>query len=408
MLLMFALAIAASPVDTVRLQAADALELARRHAPSVAAASSRAQAARYGVAAARAWRNPSVNAVAENLGAQREVTGRDGLAGVEGQITLSSWLPLGGDHGAAIRVAEAQAAGASAGLTLAEQEAAYAVVESIALVERDRSALEAARSEGAALDRFATAMARRAEEGRTAGGDAARARLEAATAAARAARLEAALVGSEAMLARLLGLAPGTPFTVAAGACEPGAGSEQPHAREAVAAAQVASARAEADRQRGLGVPDLTPQIGLRRTGGFSGVIVGLSVDLPVLSRGRAAAAAARAEAQAREAEHQAVVTRLAAERYHAEQAVTVLDASRNRFDAEWRRDLSRAVAAAEARYDAGEATLAELLDARRARLSALDDYEGWRAERRMARASLARARGAPVEAAVLCDDPSE
>ncbi len=408
MLLMVALAVAGFPVDTVRVGATDALDLARRQAPRVAAAASRADAARHGIAAARAWRNPTLSAVAENLGAQREVTGRDGLAGVEGQITLSGWVPLGGDHGAAIRAAQAQAVGAAARVALAEHDATFAVVESIALVERDRSALEAARAESAALERFAAAMARRAEEGRAAGGDAARARLEAATAAARQARIEAALLGSQATLARLLGHPPGTVLEVTAGSCATEGVLPRPHAEEEVAAAFVAQARAEADRQRGLGVPDLVPQVGLRRTGGFSGLILGVAVDLPVLSRGRAATAAARAEAEARETEHQAVVNRLAAERYHAEQTVTVLEASRTRFDAAWRSDLARAVTAAEARYDAGEATLAELLDARRARLAALDDYESWRAERRIARAALARARGASVEAGVLCDDPSE
>jgi len=405
---MVVLAMVRTPVDTVRLQAADALDLARRQAPRVTAAAARVEATRYGVAAARAWRNPTLNVVAENLGAQQEITRRAGLAGVEGQVTLSGWVPLGGDHGALIRAARAQASGAAAGLALAEQEAAVAAVEGIAVVERDRAALEAARAEAAALERFAVAMTRRAEEGRTAGGDAARARLESAAAAARVARIEAALLGSEATLARLLGFVPGTPLVIASGVCSPGPLSPLPHAQAAAAAAQVAVARAESDRQRGLAVPDLMPQVGLRRTGGFSGLIVGLSVDLPVLSRGRAAAAAARAEAEAREVEYQAIVTRLAAERHHAEQAVAVLEVSRRRFDAEWRRDLVRALTAAEARYGAGEATLAELLDARRARLAALDDYASWRAERRMARAALARARGAPVEAAVLCDDPSE
>jgi outer membrane protein TolC len=49
--------------------------------------------------------------------------------------------------------------------------------------------------------------------------------------------------------------------------------------------------------------------------------------------------------------------------------------------------------------------TLAELLDARRARLAALDDLATWRAERRTARARVARLTGAPLDAALLCDD---
>jgi len=75
-------------------------------------------------------------------------------------------------------------------------------------------------------------------------------------------------------------------------------------------------------------------------------------------------------------------------------------------FDDAWFASLEQAVTAAQARFDAGEGTLTELLDSRRARLEALDDYHAWLSEWWTARMELARAEGRPPSAALLCTDP--
>ena len=62
-------------------------------------------------------------------------------------------------------------------------------------------------------------------------------------------------------------------------------------------------------------------------------------------------------------------------------------------------------VTAAETRYDLGEGTLFELLDARRTRLQALDDHASWQMELWGARTRLARLSGVAPDAAVICSD---
>jgi outer membrane protein TolC len=64
-------------------------------------------------------------------------------------------------------------------------------------------------------------------------------------------------------------------------------------------------------------------------------------------------------------------------------------------------------VGAAAARWDEGAGTLAELLEARRARLAALEEHATWAATRAASRLALARAAGHPMTATLLTDDCS-
>ena len=74
--------------------------------------------------------------------------------------------------------------------------------------------------------------------------------------------------------------------------------------------------------------------------------------------------------------------------------------------DADWFAALDQTVTAAEARFELGEGTLFELLDHRRARLQALDDYALWLSEWWNARAQALRLRGGTPDASLLCTDP--
>ncbi|MBP9897966.1 MAG: TolC family protein, partial [Gemmatimonadales bacterium] len=96
--------------DTTRLDASTALARALERAPVVAAVDARTRAADAMRRDAARLRNPQLGISAENLGMQRQVTGKDGLAGTEGQITLQTVLPLGGDLGAARRTGAAHLA----------------------------------------------------------------------------------------------------------------------------------------------------------------------------------------------------------------------------------------------------------------------------------------------------------
>jgi outer membrane protein TolC len=250
----------------------------------------------------------------------------------------------------------------------------------------------------------------------------------------RFARRAAALAGSDERLAQLLGTDPSVPIVVEAPRCAVGdnvpaatpgttpadtvelaAGGAGTAAAGALsdtlpATLQVAAARAEAARAAARvaaarAVPDIVPQIGVRRTAGITGLFLGIGTELPLFGATRRLSQASQFEVQAADAERAGATAQLAAERRAAEAELRLLDAAGQRFDLAWRAALERTLSSAQARYDAGEGTLAELLDARRARMTALDDFATWRAERRAARARVARVTGRPLEAALLCDD---
>jgi cobalt-zinc-cadmium efflux system outer membrane protein len=335
-----------------------------------------------------------------------QTTGKSGLAGIEGQAIIEQTLTLGGDRGAAISEARALAGMAGATFAGAEADIRLQAVEAIAMADRDAANARFTAQESAALRQVANMMARRAAEGRSSGGDAALAALEAASAASASARRGALSAESQAELARVVGAAPGEYVKVEVAACpsnaEPGTGSRP--AELVRADFHVAAADAAVQRARAARVPDLRPSAGLRRTQGFSGLWLGIALDIPILQSGSSAEQAARYQADAARDDRDALARLVAARDAGAGAALQQLDRAADVFDARLVSDLERAVRSAESRYAAGEGTLVELLDTRRARLVLLTEYEEWRAAQRIARARKARLSGIPIEAEMLCD----
>jgi cobalt-zinc-cadmium efflux system outer membrane protein len=408
MTLLMLLAVLQAGTDTLRLSAADALQRALVQAGPVQAAVARERAAQAGIRNAGTWSNPIFNATAENLGAQEQVTGKSGFAGIEGQLTVQQHLTLGGDRGAAVRQAEALAGAASAAASVARADAIVGTVAAMAIATRDARLARHSAEEALTLGDLARAMTRRAEEGRSSGGEAARVRLELATMRSLAARRDAAAAESEAELARRIGVAPGQPIVVAWPGCmtepaTPVADSMPPELRQARFDAE--AARAAADRASAARVPDIVPIAGLRRTAGYSGLLLGVSMELPLLRSGAAAEESARFQAEAAEALRVDLERRMSAQLAGAEAALAALGQAAPAFDASLRDDLERAVRAQQSRLALGEGTIAELLDARRARMNTLNEYAEWRAMRVELRARQARLAGRPVDARVLCED---
>jgi outer membrane protein TolC len=405
MLAILALELILQAPDTLRLDAAQALRRAVAQAPAIRAAAARESASVALARRAGAWRNPVFSVTAENIGAEVQTTGRSGIAGIEGQAIIEQTFTLGGDRGAAISEARAMAGAASATWAGTDADVRLEAVEAIALADRDAANTRYSAQESHALRQVATMMARRAEEGRSSGGDAALAALEAASAASLAARRGAQAAESQAELARVLGASPEVYVQVQAGDCplpptaaQGGRSAELVRADFNVAAADAAVARARAAR-----VPDLRPSAGLRRTQGFSGLWLGLALDIPILQSGSAAEQAARFQADAARDDRDALARTVAARNAGAEAALRQLDQATAVFDARLVSDLERAIRSAESRYAAGEGTLVELLVTRRARLVLLTEYEEWRTAQRMARARKARLSGIPIEAEMLC-----
>jgi outer membrane protein TolC len=402
------LAVLQAGSDTLRLSAADALQRALGQAGSVQAAAARERASQAGIRSARTWHNPVFNATAENIGAQEQVTGKSGLAGIEGQVTLQQLFTLGGDRGAAVREAEALAGAAGAGASSARADAVVGAVAAMAIATRDARLARHSAEEAVTLEQLARAMTRRAEEGRSSGGAAARVRIELTTMRSLAARRGAVAAESQAELARRLGVPPDQPLAIEWPKCTaepalPMVDSIPPELRQA--AFNVEAAQATADRAGAARMPDIAPMAGLRRTAGFSGLLLGFSMELPLLRSGAAAHESARFQAEAAEALRADLERRVTAQRSGADAALAALAEAAPAFDASLVDDLDRAVRAQLSRLSQGEGTITELLDVRQARVNTLNEYAEWRAMRAELRARRARLAGRPVDAQVLCED---
>lgn len=170
--------------------------------------------------------------------------------------------------------------------------------------------------------------------------------------------------------------------------------------------ARIDEAMGRVEIARGLRLPDLEPQLGLRRSGGQSGLFVGLATSLPLFDRGARRIDAFRADEDAARAEQQGLEEEWAAAHVIATRTLTALAGAGMGFDGAWFEALEQATTASEARFEVGEGTLFELLDSRRARLQALEDYHRWQAEWQRARSEVNRLEGQPLTPALLCIDP--
>lgn len=395
--------------DTVRLHVDDVFQRGVELSPRLEAADRRVTAAGSLLNQAGAWPNPTLAVAAENVGQQQDFTGESGVRGLEGQAVLTLPLPLGWERQAAISGAHARREGAEALAAVADAEVRAAILTGVSHVLRDQALVRSATEELSTLSRFARDLTLRAEQGRGSRGDAARATLARAMAATQKARSEATLAGSRSEMARLLGFEPDQIVEITAGACParpslPESTGTLPELQ--VARSDVAAAEASLLRSRGLRIPDVQPQVGVRRSAGRTGLYLGLATVVPFLDWGGERVQAAREEVLAVQAEERDVSARLAAHRAAASSALDALEDGGAAFDTTWFRALEQTVEASDARYELGEGTLLELLDSRRARRQALDDYHTWQAEWWVARARLARLEGRPVTAGLICLDP--
>lgn len=393
------------PQDTIRLAPLDAFSRAVELHSSIVAADAGASAAELRARVSGRLDNPTLSVLAENLGMQERLTGRRGLEGTEGQIVLSIPFALGGDRGArrSLGVAESEVA------RVHREQVVAAVGETILLAmidwERERALLAGTTAERDALTTLAEAMTARAREGRDAASDAALARLEADAARSRDARQRAAAAAANARLAAFLDLPIGSAVDILPLACTVppqfnGAG-RSPESRRHDAAVKAADASARL--ARAAQIPDLHPELGLRRSDGFSGLLLGLSLELPVWGGGGTRSEAASWDSRAVEAERAAATRAEAGEIAAHQQARAALLAGASRRDSTWLSDLDAVVVAEERRLAVGEGSLFRLFDARRSRLAALTEHEAWRDAVRRHQVALARRGLAPLSPAVLC-----
>jgi cobalt-zinc-cadmium efflux system outer membrane protein len=398
--------------DTVRLTSAEFLDQALAAAPGVELAELQADAARSRADQTRAWANPQLSLQVDNYGAEREVTNIDGLAGLEAQAVFAFPLSVGGDRGARMRLGAAGARGAEASLQLTRGDASVRAVAALASVRRDEAAFERAQDEVETLTRLADALERQAELGRAPAGDAARARLALAIALEALALQQSELARSRAELSLVAGYDPFQAVEVVAGRCTTAAlaseGDVSPVGdvpEVALAQAEEDLAQASLDLARAQRIPDLVPELGVRRTMGTEALYAGLSFNLPLFDRQGRSVDAARAEALGAAASARDRTRAWQAEVLTATATLRALsDAGRHFTSPEWGADLDATVTAVETRWELGEGTLVELLDGRRARFEALAARDRWAAAWLIARARLARLRGSAPDASLFCD----
>jgi len=394
--------------DTVHLDVATAFSNALEASPVWAAARERASAAGHAAAQAGGWPNPGLTVAAENVGREFEVTGFSGAEGLEGQAVLTTALPFGWERSGTVLTARARASASQAEARVAQFSEADEALGAIGAALRDRTLRDNAVDELQTLTRIATALAMQADAGRASTGDAARARLAQGMAATALARREAQMANSATDLARRLELPVDTWVEMTVPRCTPSGARDPalPTPEVDAAGARAVAAQAGVTLARGVQLPDLTPQVGLRRVGGMNALYLGVTTFLPLFDRGTERVEAARATQRAAEHEASATVSVISARLEAATQALAALDRAGAGFTDEWFAALEQAITATTAAYDLGEATLFELLDSRRARLQALDDYAVWQAEWWRARAELSRLEGRVPAPELLCADP--
>lgn len=401
----------AAAQDTVALPVTQAFQEALDATPELVVARQLAQAAEHRAAQSGAYPNPTLAVSAENLGAEREITGLDAPDGIEGQAVLSFALPFGGTRSGTVAVSRADRAAAAADLRLAEHGTAEEVVSLLGRLLQAQIEVEHAGVEAATMEQLSRALTLQAGAGRASVSDAARVRMAQGLAATALARREARLADLMGEVATRLGRAPDDWIVLEAARCSaspslvpPASGPRLPE--EDRAAAQLDAARGSVSLARGLAWPDLQPQVGLRRGAGNSALYLGFTTALPLFDRGSRGIAAARSRERAAETELAMVEARVRARRTAAERTVAALARAGAVFSGDWFQALEDAVTAAEARFELGEGSLFELLDSRRARLQALDDYAAWQAEWWEAQARLVRLQGTRPDASLLCTDP--
>ncbi|UCA17312.1 TolC family protein (plasmid) [Ralstonia pickettii] len=366
------------------------------HAPMLREQAANVAAAGADAAQARAWLNPRVDTVYENLGAPQS----GGVSQRQNTYTITQPLEIGGKRSARVEAGQrglvaAEARERQTRVTYAAELAvAYATAEAMlgrkALAAEDRlratDDLRAAR----ALVQFGKEAALRAAQAQ-ASVAAAQAAEQAATAeATQALEHLAVLAGSDEPYTTL-------PTSLLAAAGPAPANTTKPDETPAVLTAQAErdALNAQVQVERKKWIPDVGVSAGLRRYGwtNASGYVVGLSATIPLFDRNDAATTAAVEREAAAEARLDSVRLEAAAARRSA-LAQAAASEKRLAAAAEGERAATEAYRLGRIGYDAGKTSLIDLLATRRA----LFEAKGLTIDASLARvralAALAQAEG--------------
>ena len=265
------------------------------------------------------------------------------------------------------RAAAADEARSRSASTASALEIFYAALSADARVEVERRTVQR-------LGEFVRVLSRRQEEGTASGYERSRLELELSL---RENELRSAETEAEALrtdLGILLGL-DGAPSDLRANATNPsqtvGDGRRQPQAIE-MARRSAREARDAAESAKSAWLPALSVQGGAKVLSADGatrhGYVAGVTVDLPIFSRGQELRALARAQEQVTNARVKAAERARRLETARATQRLTRAGEELARFDKATAERLERLGRASEAGYREGTRSMTELLDAERAR----------------------------------------
>lgn len=364
---------------------ADLLRQAQNSAPQLLEQSANVRAAKADARQAGAWLNPTLSAMAENLGAPTS----GGVSQRQDTYTLTQSFELGGKRAARVEVEERKAI--AAGVRERQLRLAYAneLAVSYATAEAMQQRRELADADLSRAEDDLRAAQALVQSGREASLRLAQARASAATASA--ARQQAAANASEA-LERLSALAGANesfarivhPFLFNAtqtGADGSWSSAEAPALASAAAERDALAAQVQSEQKRWL--PDLEVSVGVRKFAWSSdkATTVGISANIPLFDRNRAGIDAARERANSAAQRMEAV--RLEAQAAHRS-ALAQVQASALRLQAAEQGEAAAGEAYRLGRvgYDSGKTALLELLAIRRA----LNEAQALTIEARLAR----------------------
>lgn len=344
-----------------------ALEEAEARSPLIVAARASVQAAEARIRQANFRANPELSVEVENFAGSGRLSG---IRGTETTVAVSQRLDLGGRRQARVGAARAELTGQRLRLAVARADLAEAVRQQFANAATARDRLTLARAnEGRAreLSRVANILVDAGREPPLRG---LRARSAAAQAAAELTSAEAEERASRGTLSSLFGVG-SPPESVIGSLLDLQPRNIDPAQSIEVRLAEAERLSAEALLRQELVERTLDPAVGVGvrhvRELGAVALVAGLSMPLPTFNRNQGNIEAARANVRAAEARLNGA---LALATVRVRNAVTNLEAAAVRVEALERAAVPEAAEAlrlAQLSYQAGKASLLELLDSQNA-----------------------------------------
>lgn len=344
-----------------------ALDEAEARSPAIIAARAEVTAAEARIRQAGFRSNPELSLEVENFAGTGELSG---FRGTETTLAVNQRLDLGGRRQAAVGVARAELAAAQLRVAIARADLAQSVRQEFARGVTARERLRLARENEELARELARIAGILVEVGRDPPLRAMRARSAAAQAAAEVEAARAEELASRGNLAALFGVST-PPESLVGGLVDLRAGTINPEESLEVRLAEVERLAAEAGVRREQVARRLDPAVGLGvrhvRESGDVALVAGVSMPIPVFDRNQGNIAAARANLLAAEAR---LASATASARVRARNAINNVEAAEARVEALERAAIPEgreALRLTMLSYQAGRASLLELLDAQNA-----------------------------------------